>query len=67
MEPRNHCNCTHTIFNKNSNSKYLISNTAITLIALIITIIILLILSAITLNFVIGDNGIIDKALLALV
>ena len=38
------------------------SNTAITLIALIITIIILLILAGITLNMVIGENGIFGKA-----
>ncbi|MCI8482353.1 MAG: hypothetical protein HFJ27_04710 [Clostridia bacterium] len=35
--------------------------TGITLIALIITIIVLLILAAITINFVIGDNGIIQR------
>ena len=41
------------------------SNTAITLIALIITIIILLILAAVTLNMIIGENGIINKANIA--
>ena len=40
-------------------------NTAITLIALIITIIVLLILAAVTLNMVIGDNGIFKKANIA--
>ena len=38
------------------------SNTAITLIALIITIIVLLILAGITLNMVMGENGIFGKA-----
>lgn len=37
-------------------------NKAITLIALVITIIVLLILAAVTLNFVLGENGIIAKA-----
>ncbi len=37
-------------------------NTAITLIALIITIIVLLILAGVTLNMVIGENGIFRKA-----
>lgn len=41
------------------------SKNGITLIALIITIIILLILAGVTLNFVLGDNSIISKALLA--
>lgn len=41
------------------------SNAAITLIALIITIIILLILAGITLTMVMGDNGIIKKAQIA--
>ena len=41
------------------------SNTAITLIALIITIIVLLILAGITLNMVIGENGIFRKASVA--
>ena len=40
-------------------------NKGITLIALIITIIILLILAAVSLNFVLGDNGIIFKVQLA--
>ena len=38
------------------------SNTAITLIALIITIIVLLILAGVTLNMVMGENGIFGKA-----
>lgn len=37
-------------------------NKAITLIALIITIIVLLILSAVTINMVLGDNGLFNKA-----
>ena len=45
-----------------SNTKFLTSNSAITLIALIITIIVLLILAGVTLNMVIGENGIFGKA-----
>lgn len=41
------------------------SNYAITLIALIITIIVLLILAGVTLNMLMGENGIIKKAQLA--
>lgn len=41
------------------------SNTAVTLIALVITIIVLLILSGVTLNMVMGDSGIFKKAQLA--
>lgn len=37
-------------------------NSAITLIALVITIIVLLILSGVTLNMIIGENGILGKA-----
>ena len=37
-------------------------NSAITLIALVITIIVLLILAAVTLNIVLGENGIFTKA-----
>lgn len=51
--------------NPTSNFKFPTSNTAITLIALIITIIVLLILAGVTLNMVIGENGIIKKAQLA--
>ena len=43
-------------------SNVLTSNTAITLIALIITIIVLLILAGVTLNMVMGDSGIFSKA-----
>ena len=39
-----------------------LNNNGITLIALVITIIVLLIFSTITLNLIIGDNGIIKKA-----
>ena len=45
-----------------SNIQHPKSNTAITLIVLIITIIVLLILAAVTLNMVLGKNGIIAKA-----
>lgn len=38
---------------------------AITLISLVVTIIVLLILSGITLNFILGENGIIEKSKLA--
>ena len=48
-----------------SNIQQQNSNTAITLIALIITIIVLLILAGVTLNMVMGENGIITKAQLA--
>ena len=41
------------------------SNSAITLIALIITIIILLILSGVTLSMVMGESGIFGKAKVA--
>ena len=45
-----------------SNIQHLTSNVAITLIALIITIIVLLILAGVTLNMVMGDSGIFNKA-----
>ena len=45
-----------------SNIQRPTSNSAITLIALIITIIVLLILAGITLNLVMGENGIFSKA-----
>ena len=45
--------------------KKCIETTAITLIALIITIIVLLILAGVSLNMVMGENGIINKAQLA--
>ena len=48
--------------NQTSNIKFPTSNTAITLVALIITIIVLLILAGVTLNMVIGENGIFGKA-----
>ena len=48
-----------------SNLKYPTSNSAITLIALIITIIVLLILAGVSLNMLVGENGIISKAQLA--
>ena len=45
-----------------SNIKNPTSNAAITLIALIITIIVLLILAGVTLNMVMGENGLFGKA-----
>ena len=45
-----------------SNIKIPTSNAAITLIALIITIIVLLILAGVTLNMVMGENGLFGKA-----
>ena len=45
-----------------SNIKFPTSNSAITLIALIITIIVLLILAGVTLNMVMGENGLFGKA-----
>ena len=48
--------------NLTSNFQRPTSNSAITLIALIITIIVLLILAGVTLNMVIGENGILEKA-----
>ena len=50
------------IQHQKSNFKHLTFNSAITLIALIITIIVLLILAGVTLNMVIGKNGIFGKA-----
>lgn len=50
---------------KQSNLKRPTSNSAITLIALIITIIALLILAGVTLNMMMGENGIINRAQLA--
>lgn len=50
---------------KNIHNKFLNSDTAITLVALIITIIILLILATITLNMLLGDGGILKKAQVA--
>ena len=51
-----------TSINQKSNIKFLTSNSAITLVALIITIIVLLILAGVTLNMVMGENGIFGKA-----
>ena len=48
-----------------SDTLLITSNAAVTLVALVITIIVLLILSGVTLNMVMGDNGIIKKAQLA--
>ena len=48
--------------NPTSNIKFPTSNAAITLIALIITIIVLLILAGVTLNMVMGENGLFGKA-----
>ena len=46
-------------------SNFGVENTAITLIALIITIIVLLILAGVTINMLIGENGILKKASVA--
>ena len=51
--------------NPSSNIKFPTSNAAITLIALIITVIVLLILAGVTLNMLMGENGIIKKAQIA--
>lgn len=51
--------------NQTSNIKFPTSNSAITLIALIITVIVLLILAGVTINMLMGENGIINKAQLA--
>ena len=48
--------------NSTSNIKFPTSNAAITLIALIITTIVLLILAGVTLNMVMGENGLFGKA-----
>ena len=53
---------TSNIQHQTSNFKFPTSNTAITLIALIITIIVLLILAGVTLNMVMGENGLFGKA-----
>ena len=45
-----------------SNIKFPTSNSAITLVALVITIIVLLILAGVTLSMVMGDSGIFGKA-----
>lgn len=50
---------------KKEVSDKIMSNAGITLIALIITIIVLLILAGITISMVVGENGIIAKAMLA--
>lgn len=57
---------THSGYLENKIEKgALYKNKAITLIALIITIIVLLILAGVTLNMVIGENGIFNRAQLA--
>ena len=48
--------------NSTSNIKFPTSNAAITLITLIITTIVLLILAGVTLNMVMGENGLFGKA-----
>ncbi len=45
-----------------TNMKLKKNNNAITLIALVITIILLLILSGVVLNFILGNDNLIDKA-----
>ena len=46
----------------NKKQKYLRGNKGITLIALVVTIIVLIILAGISINLILGDNGIITKA-----
>ena len=58
----NECKNKITSNNQTSNIKFPTSNAAITLIALIITIIVLLILAGVTLNMVMGENGLFGKA-----
>ncbi len=48
--------------NKNTRLKDLNSQKAITLIALVVTIVVLLILAGVSLNLVLGENGLINKA-----
>ena len=48
--------------NKKEKFKQLKSKNGITLIALVVTIIVLIILAAVSINLVLGDNGIITKA-----
>ena len=43
--------------------KQIAKKTGITLIALIITIIVLLILAGVTINVLVGDNGVVSKAM----
>ena len=50
---------------KNASNCGVQNNSAITLVALVITVIVLLILAGVTLNMVMGENGIINKAQLA--
>ena len=61
-----HCMCPkiekHKDINRARGIVPLQQNSAITLIALIITIIVLLILAGVTLNMVMGDSGIFSKA-----
>ena len=56
------CRGFHCLFALRRNSTRKLKNAGITLIALIITIIILLILAGITINFVLGENGILNKS-----
>ena len=55
-------NPTSNLQRQTSNFQHPTSNTAITLVALVITVIVLLILAGVTLNMVIGKNGIFGKA-----
>lgn len=47
---------------KKLNISYGSSNTAITLITLVVTIVVLIILAVVTLNIVVRDNGLFNKA-----
>lgn len=57
-------NLKKNISNNNAKSKQITKNNylGITLIALVVTIVVLLILAGVTLNYTIGDNGIIKEA-----
>ena len=48
--------------NKKEEIKQLKTNKGITLVALVVTIIVLIILAGISINLILGDNGIITKA-----
>ena len=47
---------------KNAKQKFYYNNTGITLVALVVTIVILLILSGVSINLVLGENGLIKRA-----
>jgi Tfp pilus assembly protein PilE len=55
-------NCKISINNDKVENEYFYKNSGITLVALVITIIVMLILAGISLNTVIGNNGVITQA-----